>query len=297
MPARRVARIRAACTLASRPPRSYIGRAIASYRIVSYRIVYRPIVFLIISSCRLSRSSSIVIVTSLTSGVSPSRRQRYRTFQFYLFYPRSTNENSLSLLFPKLFPGRGTKTASTQLRFACHVFSFSTRQAKRSEAPEACSRFAATRATSCQGATPLPQSRSFRDIHSDPGNSSISFIPSVTTALSRAFVSTEQPPATPLYLLLRARPFGSAIPPPPRSTPPLSLASAAYRRSPASSPPLAHPHVHSRHLNNKYSLPGSIRHNTASRPTTATPDHFLPRVSLAPSHRSVSLSFSLGLLL
>lgn len=94
---------------------------------------------------------------------------------------------------------------------------------------------------------PLPR-HSIRDIYT---NSSISFIPSVTTALSRAFVSNEQPPATPLYLLLRARPFGSAIPPHASLSPSLPPPTAVLRRR---HHPLAHPHVHSRHLNNKYSL-------------------------------------------
>lgn len=173
-------------------------------------------------------------------------------------------------------------------------FPFSTGRARL---PEACSRFAATRATSRQGATPLPQSHSSRDVHSVPGNSSISFIPSVTTALSRAFVSTEQPPATPLYLLLRARPFGSAIPPPL-----LAASLPRFRRLPPFSGVVTTPSPTPTYTHGISTT--STRYRVASDTTqqVALPPHHsrplsLPRVSLAPSRRAVSLSFSLGLLL
>lgn len=226
-----------------------LSRPIASYRIVS---------------CIARSCFSYLAVPSISIFIDRHRhvprrqsnhrytRQRYRTF-LILSSPRSTKENRRfdrvrrsvgatrvdPLFLPFLpqtlsSPAPETKTAATQLCFACAVFFNETSEAR-------VRRRAAVSRQLVQHLARVPppsHSHSSRDIHSDPGNSSISFIPSVTTALSRAFVSTEQPPATPLYLLLRARPFGSAIPPsPPRSTPPLSLASAAYRRSPASSPP------------------------------------------------------------
>ena len=76
-----------------------------------------------------------------------------------------------------------------------------------------------------------------------------------------------------------------------------SLASAAYDRSPTSSPPTLayHPHVHSASQQQVLATSaGSIRHNTASRPSTTPGRHFLP-LSLSHPRSPILLCLSLGL--
>lgn len=77
---------------------------------------------------------------------------------------------------------------------------------------------------------------------------------------------SRSPPHRPLVLSsLPSAPlveFPLGYPPPAPSQPPLS--------TPRANSPVAPPPQQPRHLNNKYSLPGSIRHNTASRPTIPT---------------------------
>lgn len=245
--------------------RARISRPIASPRIVSYPISYRIVSPRI--SCRyldLHRSSS---------SRPGHRYQRYRTLfdssTISLPLPLKTENrpcssfrrntpSSLPPPHPPL-PLLSTRPRNCRDPVACFaVCRFSTGDGDAERASE---RASEGRAGACrfrgnsrqhlsgrpERCHPLPR-HSIRDIYT---NSSISFIPSVTTALSRAFVSNEQPPATPLYLLLRARPFGSAIPPHASLSPSLPPPTAVLRRR---HHPLAHPHVHSRHLNNKYSL-------------------------------------------
>ena len=77
MPARRVARIRAACTLASRPPRSYIARVSP----ISSRIVYIVRTCSYLDATSYTYSTTYLVSSSIVITLLSSLEHRYTVGQ------------------------------------------------------------------------------------------------------------------------------------------------------------------------------------------------------------------------